>query len=136
MSERVDEKEGVSCTYCNHFILKDESVCPRCGNVRFASASSERMSVALGSPRDSVRKAVKEGLITSEQGDLLDQTIARACLLDFEKRKQLLVLIKTIAEENDPLKRRELAGRLRHFIGPLSFLDELVLNFEKSFGLR
>ena len=136
MSDRKDETEGVSCTHCNHFILMDELVCPRCGNVRFASAGSVRMSVTLESLRGSVRKAVKEGLITSEQGDLLDQTIARACLLDFEKRKQLLVLIKTIAEENDPLKRRELAGRLRHFIGPLSFLDELVLNFEKSFGLR
>jgi len=136
MSDRKDETEGVSCTYCNHFILMDELVCPRCGNVRFASAGSERMSVALGSPRDSVRKALKQGLINNKQGDLLNEAITRACLLDFEKRKQLLVLIMAIAEENEPHKRTELVARLRRFISEIRFPDGLVLNIEESFGLR
>ena len=136
MSDRKDETEGVSCTYCNHFILMDELVCPRCGNVRFASAGSERMSVALGSPRDSVRKALRQGLINNKQGDLLNEAITRACLLDFEKRKQLLVLIMAIAEENEPHKRRELAARLRRFISAIRFPEGLVLDIEESFGLR
>ena len=136
MSDRKDETEGVSCTYCNHFILMDELACPRCGNVRFASAGSERMSVALGSPRDSVRKALKQGLINNKQGDLLNEAITRACLLDFEKRKQLLVLIMAIAEENEPHKRTELVARLRRFISEIRFPDGLVLNIEESFGLR
>jgi len=136
MSDRKDETEGVSCTYCNHFILMDELVCPRCGNVRFASAGSERMSVALGSPRDSVRKALKQGLINNKQGDLLNEAITRACLLDFEKRKQLLVLIMAIAEENEPHKRTELVARLRRFISAIRLPDVLVLDIEESFGPR
>ena len=136
MSDRKDETEGVSCTYCNHFMLMDELVCPRCGNVRFASAGSERMSVALGSPRDSVRKALKQGLINNKQGDLLNEAITRACLLDFEKRKQLLVLIMAIAEENEPHKRTELVARLRRFISAIRLPDVLVLDIEESFGPR
>ena len=136
MSDRKVETDGVSCTYCNLFILMDELVCPRCGNVRFASAGSERMSVALGSPRDYVRKALRQGLINNEQGDLLNEAITRACLLDFEKRKQLLVLIMAIAEENEPHKRTELVARLRRFISAIRFPDVLVLNIEESFGLR
>jgi len=126
MSDRKDDTEGVSCTYCNHFMLVGESICPRCGNVRFASAGSERISVALGSPRDSVRKALKQGLISNEQGDLLNEAIARACLLDFEKRKQLLVLIMAISEENEPHKRTELVARLRRFISAMRIPDVLV----------
>jgi len=94
------------------------------------------MSVALGSPRDYVRKALRQGLINNEQGDLLNEAITRAFLLDFEKRKQLLVLIMAIAEENEPHKRTELVARLRRFISEIRFPDGLVLNIEESFGLR
>ena len=136
MSERKDETEGVSCTYCNHFMHSGEEVCPRCGNVRFGTSNREQVSATLGSLRDSVRKAVKEGLLTEKQGDLLNEAIMRACQLNFERRKQLLLLTKTIAEENDALKRKELAARFRNFVAPIRFPNELISDIEESFGLR